>query len=134
MEALGVDAQTRMLVNDKTYVADGHPVVSLHQEVPVAYVAEGLAERLAEGREEFPSTIFEFSLSWPDREIDHSVVEFVPQVVPKRRPAAFPLPLRPGTPYLEMRETHYSETNERVCYSRQIVDDEFVRLKVVRPR
>ena len=133
METLGIDAQTRMLVNDKTYIADGHPVVHLHQEVPVSYVADGLAERLAEGLEEFPSTIFEFSRSWPGREIDHSVVEFVPQVLPKRRPATFPLPLRPGKPYLEMRETHYSETNEPVCYSGQIVDDEFVRLKVVRP-
>ena len=134
VEALRVDAQTQMLVNDKTYIADGHPVVNILQEVPAAYVAEGLAERLIEHREEFPSTIFEFSRSWPDREIDHSVVEFIPRVVPKNTQSTLPLTLRPDTPYLEMRETHYSESNEPVCYSRQIFDDEFVRIKVVRPQ
>lgn len=134
IEALSIDAQTPMLVNDKTYFADGHPVANLRSEVPVPYVADGLAEALAEGREAVPGTIFEFSQSWPDREIDHTVIEFVPQVTPRRRPAAFPLPLPPCTPYLEMRETHYSEANEPVCYTRQIVDDEVVRLKIVRPR
>jgi GntR family transcriptional regulator len=130
--ALGVDASTPFVINEKTYLADGHPAVHLLQEVPAEYVAPGLIDQLTHRKVTHPATIFEFSRSWPGREIDHSVVELVPQVVPSD--GSFPLRVDPGTPYLELRETHYNEGNEPVAFAREAVDDTFVRLRLVRTR
>lgn len=132
MAAIGVDAQTPMVVQDKTLVADGRPAVHLLQEVPLAYVAEETREELAADRFEAPDSIFEFSRQWPGREIDHSVVDLVPDVV--RDGAMFPLDLAVGTPHLVLRETHYSSANNPIAYSREIVDDTLVRLRIVRTR
>lgn len=131
--ALGLDENTPMLINDKVYVADGHPAVHLLQEVPVGHLLPGLADELVARTVPAPDTIFEFSRSWPGREIDHSVVELVPQVVPRSR-VRFPLPMKSGTPYLEMRDTHYSESNEPVAFAREVVDNDYVKLRLVRTR
>jgi GntR family transcriptional regulator len=133
MEALGVDEATRMVVHDKTIVADGRPAVHLLQEVPLEYVGDDVRHKLVTGRRfSIPDTIFEFSRAWPAREIDHSVVELVPAVVPDE--PGFPLTLAPGTPHIVLRETHYSSANEAVAYSREIVDDEMIRFRLVRSR
>ncbi len=133
MTALGVGDDTPMVVHDKTIVADGVPAVHLLQEVPLAYVDDETREILVHGRPFEPAdTIFEFSRSWPGREIDHSVVEIVPAVVPDD--PGFPLTMAPGTPHLVLREIHYSSGNEPVAYSREIVDDSFIRFRIVRSR
>ncbi|SEG91957.1 UTRA domain-containing protein [Thermomonospora echinospora] len=133
MQALGLDAATPMVVHDKTIVADGRPAVHLFQEVPLEYVAEDARRRLTTGRRfDIPDSIFEFSRSWPGREIDHSVVELVPAVVPDD--PDFPLDLAPGTPHIVLREIHYSAANEAVAYSREIVNDELIRFRLVRSR
>lgn len=131
--ALGSGLGDAVVVNEKTYLADGQAAVHLTQEVPLRYVAEDLAEKLLR-QEKFdaPPSIFEFSRFWPGREIDHTVVELVPGVVPRKEP--FPLDLKPGTPFITMRETHYAATNEPVAYATEVVDDRIVRLRLVRPR
>lgn len=135
MEALGLGADTPMVVNDKTYYADGRPAVHLVQEVPLRYVSDDLADRISSGdMTEPPTTIFEFSEYWPGREIDHTVVELVPEVAPRRKGSSLPLPLKSGTPYLALHEIHYSEGNEPIAYSREIVDDGVARLRLVRTR
>lgn len=130
-DALEIDQDTPVLVGDKTYFADGHPAVHLSEETPLTYLPKGVADRLVRGQLRAPGTISEFSRSW-DREIDHSVVELVPGVVP--RDTSFPIRLKPGTAYLELREIHYAEDNGPLTYAREIVDDDFVRLKLVRTR
>lgn len=133
MAALRLGADVPVVVNDKTYYADGRPAVHLLQEVPLAYVADELAGRIGKGENfEHPATIFEFSQFWPGREIDHSVVDLVPEVA--RRGKALPLPLKAGTPYLALHEIHYSEANEPIAYSREIIDGDAVRLRLVRTR
>lgn len=131
--ALGLDPKTEFLVNDKTYFADGRPAVHLCQEVPLSYVPPSLTEGLVAGRATPPATLFEFSASWPKREIDNTVVDMVPAVGPQQR-KGFPLKVKAGTPYLELHETHYSETNEPVAFAREMIDDAIVRLRVVRAR
>ncbi|WP_433443922.1 GntR family transcriptional regulator [Nonomuraea sp. CA-141351] len=133
MAALGVGTSTPMLVHHKTLFADGTPAVHLLQEVPLEYVGEETRRKLAKGHKvEAPDTIFEFSQSWPGREIDHSVVEIVPSVVPEG--AGSPLSMPPGTPHLALREIHYTSGNEPVAYSQEIVDDSFIRFRLVRSR
>ena len=133
MEALGTDLDTPMVVNDKTLFADGHPAVHLLQQVPLSYVAPEVVDKLVKGKPfDTPATIFDFSRLWPGREIDHSIVELVPGVAPKGK--SFPIDLKPGTPYLALQEVHYSDNNEPVAFAREIVNDEYVRLRLVRTR
>jgi GntR family transcriptional regulator len=131
--ALGRDATIEVLVNDKTYSVQGTPVVRFLQEVPLAYVPPDEAQRLVGGEAEAPASIFEWSRSWPGREIDHTVVELVPLVADGDGDLAGGM-IASGTPYLEMRETHYSDRNEPIAYGREVVNDEFVRMRLVRTR
>jgi len=132
MKALGISADVPALVNEKTYFADGSPAVYLVQEVPVDYLEPGLAEQLIDGTTTAPETLFELSRSWPSREIDNSVIELIPSIAGPAEKRA--LKLKPGTPYLELSETHYSERNEPVAFGREAVRDDFVRLRLVRTR
>lgn len=133
VRALGVSETTPMVVHDKTILADGKPAVHLLQEVPLEYVSDDVRRKLVSGRRfDAPDTIFEFSQTWPGREIDHSVVELVPAVATEA--PGFPLNIAPGTPYLVLREVHYSAENHPVAYSQEIVDDELIRFRMVRSR
>lgn len=131
-KALGLGPDTPTVVNDKIYYASGRPAVHLLQEVPHEYVDNDLVNALVRGRRiKAAPTIFEFSQFWPGREIDHSVVELVPSIVPKHD---FPLDMKPGAPYLSLNETHYNENNEPVAYAHEVVNDELVRMRLVRTR
>jgi GntR family transcriptional regulator len=131
--ALEAESGTEVLVNDKTYYANGEPAVHLLQEVPVDHVPAQVVTDLVDGRMDPPGTLFEFSELWPQREIDNTLVEMVPSVAP-RASKDFALKIKPGTPYLELHETHYSETNVPVAFAREMVDNRFVHLRVVRSR
>jgi len=132
--ALGLAEDTKTLLNDKTYLVDDTPAVHLLQEVPLSYVDLPVAEALVAGTSEFPQSIFEFSRSWPAREIDYSVIEIVPQVAAVAGSAGGGLRIGQGTPYIELRETHYTNLNEPIAFAREMVDDSFTRLRLVRTR
>lgn len=132
--ALRLENDTPVLLNDKVYLVSATPAVQLLQEVPLDYVDRPYADDLVAGTVEPPPTIFEFSHSWPGRGIDHSVIELVPSVAGTEGPVGGALPMTAGTPYIEMRETHYSDLNEPVAYGREVVDDSFTRLRLVRTR
>lgn len=129
---LGISAQERVLMNEKTYVADGQPAAYLLQEVPAAYVQPELLAQLVAEETEFPPTIFEFSRFWPNREIDNTMLELVPSIAGEKEQDL--LGLTPGTACLELHETHYSARNEPVAIGTEIVNDKFVRFRLVRTR
>jgi GntR family transcriptional regulator len=132
VEALGVSRDVAMIAQDKTIFAAGRPAVHLLQEVPAEYVREDIRAAIARHETfDFPDTFFGFSTSWPGREIDHSTVELVPSIVGD---GEFPLLMEPGSPYLTLREVHYSLSNEPVAFSREIVDDTMIRFKIVRSK
>lgn len=132
VESLGLSADEPVLMNDKTYLVDGKPAVQLWQEVPVKFLKPGLAEDLVSGRIEPPASIFVLSEQWPGHEIENTVLEMIPTVAPAGRNRV--LGLKAGTPYLELRELHYSELNVPVAYAREAVRDDFVRFRLVRLR
>ncbi|MGC5617139.1 GntR family transcriptional regulator [Georgenia sp. Z1491] len=133
--ALGLGDDAAVVLNEKTIFAAGRPAVLLLQEVPASHVAPATLEAIGEGRwPDQAETIFDFSQHWPGRTIDHSVVELVPQVAPPAKHAARALPVRPGQPYLALHEVHYSDTNEKVAFTREVIDDDLLRLKLVRLR
>jgi GntR family transcriptional regulator len=132
VDALDISRDVAMIVHDKTIFAAGRPAVHLRQEVPAEYVREDVRDEIEQaGTFAFPDTIFDFSVSWPGREIDHSIVELVPSIVGD---GEFPLLMEPGSPYLTLREVHYSLSNEPVAFSREIVDDTMIRFKIVRSK
>lgn len=133
-EALGMKTNAEALVNDKCYSVEGVRVVRFLQEVPLAYVSPRDAEMLVAGEGEPPPTIFEWSRAWQGREIDHSVVELVPRIATEDDDDIARGTIRVGLPYMEMRETHYSDRNAPIAYGREVVNDEFVRLRLVRTR
>ena len=134
-DALGLAPETQTLLNDKSYAVDGTQVVRFLQEVPLSHVPEGSVQALVDGSAPAPPSIFEWSRSWPGREIDHSVVELVPRVLtPDGADDLASGLIAPGRPYLEMRETHYSDRNEPIAYGREVVHDEYVHMRLVRTR
>lgn len=131
--ALRTAPGTRTVLNDKVYLANGKVAVHLRQEVPLEYVSEELAQALLTGRTaDIPDTIFTFSHFWPGREIDHTLVELVPMVAAARDGRR--LAIKVGVSYIALHETHYSESNQPVAYSREAVHPDLVRLRLVRTR
>jgi hypothetical protein len=131
-EALRLPEDTEHILNDKIYSVHGVMVVRFVQEVPLDYVSTTEAQALIENRIPAPSSIFEWSGSWPGREIDHSVVELVPRVAVADPEDVAAGVVDAGKAYIEMRDTHYSERNEPVAYGREAVNDEFMRMRLVR--
>lgn len=127
---LGVDTDTPLIVSAKTFVADGHPAIHISDHIPLQYCAPSLqAQLLAGGDVPVQDSIFEFSKSWPGREIDHTVLELVPSLAPIENTT---LQLDDGTPFVRLLETHYNLNGERVAMSDVHVDDRYVRFNVVR--
>lgn len=133
-EALGLTSTTEVLVNDKVYLVDGVPAVHLLQEIPLSLVDRAEADGLVSGAIAAPPTIFDLSRTWHGGDIDHSVIELVPRVAGVDGPVTGGLRIADGTPYIELRETHYSEHNVPIAFNRSIVDDSFTRFRMVRTR
>ncbi len=115
-------------------VADPVPLVDLHLVVPLEEQSpeadEALQDQLVTGGDvPVQDSIFEFSRSWPGREIDHTVVELIPAVAPV---LGTTLQIEDGTPFMRLMETHYSVSGEPVAMSEVHVDDRYVRFHVVR--
>lgn len=130
VRALKVPANTRMIVTSKTFLADGHPAIHISDQIPLDNCDAATREKLEAGARVLPQdSIFEFSRSWPGKEIDHTVVELIPSVA---RPGNTKLQLEPGTPFMTLLETHYNLGGEPVAVSEVHVDDAYVRFNVVR--
>jgi len=127
---LKVPADTAVIVSAKTFFADGHPAIHISDQIPLHYLAAALQQQFSSG-DEVPvqDSIFEFSRSWPGREIDHTVVEMIPAVASAESTS---LPLDPGTSFMRLLETHYNLAGEPVAMSDVHVDDRYVRFHVVR--
>lgn len=131
--ALNTPAGTRTVLNDKVYVVEGKVAVHLLQEVPLEYVSDELAATLlSDGSFTAPETIFTFSEFWPGRQIDHTLVQLIPKVAIAREKRR--LAIKVGTAYIALHETHYSEDNLPVAFSRESVHPDLVQLRLVRTR
>jgi len=128
---LRIAMDTPVIATDKTFFADGVPAIQIRDQIPLAYVDEEAQRTLREGQSfTYTDSIFEFSRTWPGREIDHAVVEVAARTMPVDD--AIQLSLAPGTPYILLIETHYTAAGEPVAYSEIHVDDAYVRFHIVR--
>ncbi|MGH8963004.1 MAG: GntR family transcriptional regulator [Jatrophihabitantaceae bacterium] len=129
-QILGVPLDSVMVVSAKTFLADKHPAIYIADQIPLAYCAPSLQESLLGGADvPLQDSIFEFSRSWPGREIDHTVVEMIPSVAPA---TGTTLRIPAGRPYMQLLESHYTSIGEAVALSSVHVDDAYVRFQVVR--
>ena len=128
---LRISLDAEVVKSAKTFLADGVAAIFIRDTIPLQYVARETQEALRPGGS-FTSTdsIFAFSKTWPGREIDHAVVEIVPSLIPDG--PEFPLGLPAGSPYILLRETHYTSLGEPVAHTEVHVDDNYVRFRVVR--
>jgi GntR family transcriptional regulator len=130
IRSLKIAPDTAMIVSRKTFVADDHPAIHIADQIPLHYCTPELTEQLLAGAEvPVQDSIFEFSRSWPGREIDHTVVELIPAVAPAENTT---LQIEDGTPFMRLLEVHYTASGEPVALSEVHVDDRFVRFHVVR--
>ena len=133
VRALGVAPDTQMIMTAKSFLADGAPAIYIHDEIPLSIVPAITRERLIAGDADADTgPLFEFSQTWPGREIDHALVELVPSVMPSD--SDLPLDIPPGSPYMVLLETHYTALGEPVAVTEVHVDDRFVRFQIVRHR
>ncbi len=129
-QILGVGLESVMVVSAKTFMADGRPAIYIADEIPLRNCAPSLQESLLAGDAvPLQDSIFEFSRTWPGREIDHTVVEMIPSVAPA---TGTTLQVPAGRPYMQLLESHYTSASEAVALSRVHVDDDYVRFQVVR--
>jgi GntR family transcriptional regulator len=123
-EALGVEPETDCLVVERLLRASGEPVITVADVIPV--------ERLAVAPDAVTAadSSFEFLALNGPAPVDYATSEFIPRVATEERPTG--LRIRPGRPYIEMLETHFSRDHERIAISRVCVDDSLVRLSLLR--
>jgi GntR family transcriptional regulator len=123
-EAIGIEPGTQCLVVDRLLRASGSPVITVADIVPLDKLVVGPdAVRDA-------STTFEFLEANGVASVDYATSEFVPRMATNRRPEG--LTLEPGTPYIELVETHFSLDHEPIALSRVCVDDSLVRFSLLR--
>jgi DNA-binding GntR family transcriptional regulator len=123
-EAMGVEPGTPCLVVRRLLRASGAPVITVTDVVPV--------ERLPAPLEDVvdADTTFDFLEANRVATIDYATSEFIPRVARGTEPEG--LEIEPGTPYIELLETHFTHDHERIAISRICVDDSVVRLSLLR--
>lgn len=113
-----------VLVVRRLLRADGRPVISVTDVVPVEELAVDPA-RVSQA-----TSTFAFLRANADAAIDYATTEFVPRVAGEGTPEG--LKLAPGTPFIELHETHFSADHERIALSVVCVVDPLVRLSLLR--
>jgi GntR family transcriptional regulator len=123
-EALGVDADAECLVVGRVLRADGRPVITVVDIVPLAQLAVAPADVV-----DFDST-FDFLAANGVAAVDYATSDFIPRVASAGRPEGLDIP--PGAPYIELVETHFDRGHGRIAVSRVSVDDSRVRFSLLR--
>lgn len=112
------------LVVERLLRADGEPVVTISDAVPVPLL-EGPVDALSD-----EESTFAFIARNTQATVDHSVLELVPSVATDDRPPYLGLPA--GIPYAELREVLFSPAGDAVAFSRIHVDVRRIRLTLAR--
>jgi GntR family transcriptional regulator len=112
-EPLGVEPGTESVLAERLLRADGDPVITVVDVVPL----ERLATSHGDIRE--AETTFAFLTANGAEPVDYAISEFIPRVAD-------------GRPYIELLETHFTEDARPIAISRVSVDDSLVRLSLIR--
>jgi GntR family transcriptional regulator len=122
--ALGVGADEPCVVVDRLLFADGEPVISVRDAVPVA----GLAVPV--GTVDPGDSTFALIAGSCPAPVDYATTDITPRVAADGEPSG--LLVRAGEAYVELLETHHSREHDVVGVSLVRVDPSRVRLSFVR--
>lgn len=123
-ESLAVEPGTACLVVGRLLRADGEPVITVVDVVPVALLAVE-PDAVADA-----DSTFAFLAANGVEAVEYATSEVIPRVATAGTPAG--LDLGAGTPYIELLETHFSSDHRRIALSRVSVDDSRVRFSLLR--
>lgn len=123
-DALGIVPGADVLVVDRLLRAGGDPVIAITDVIPLARL------RVTPDAVTEADTTFAFLAANGVEGIDYATTDFVPRVATDTSPPG--LRLVAGTPYIELRELHFSREHERLALSVVGVDDSLVRLSMLR--
>jgi GntR family transcriptional regulator len=127
---LDLAEDARVIRSAKTLTADGTPAIWISDEIPLDVCSPAVQQVLLDAQDlSVPDSIFEFSKTWPDGEIDHTVIELTPAAAAAHDDT---LVLADGTPFMRMLETHYRFDGRPLALSEVHVDDRYVRFAIVR--
>jgi GntR family transcriptional regulator len=123
-EPLGVEPDTACLLVERLLRAGGEPVIRVSDAIPLERL------RVAPSELQEADSTFTFVARNCVAPIDYATAELVPRVAGASDPTG--LGLRPGVPYVELVEAHFSRDHEPIAFSRVSVDDRYVRLSLLR--
>jgi DNA-binding GntR family transcriptional regulator len=122
--ALGVEPGAPCVFVDRLLRADGRPVIAVRDVVPL--------ERLRVAPAEIgpADSTFDFLAHDGVASAAYATSEIVPLVAESGEPRGLRIPA--GRSYVELRETLFSADHERIAFSSVAVDDDVVRLSLLR--
>ena len=122
--ALNVAPRAAVYEVSRLFVASGKPAVwAINYLAAELFASEPTDQELAQS----PFDMGDLLTGGP---VDHAVVELVPAKADAAVVAQ--LELKPGEPYLLLKETHYSDTGLTLGFSFIHVNDHFVRFRLYR--
>jgi DNA-binding GntR family transcriptional regulator len=123
-KALELEIGADCLEVELRLLADGDPVITIVDYIPMSQL-----DRLPADVEGSDST-FAFVAVNCKQPVEYATTDIVPRMATAKSPAG--LDIKPSTPYVELRETHFSAAGEPIAYSRVSVNDAIVRFTLVR--
>jgi GntR family transcriptional regulator len=121
---LQIASGAAILIVRRLLRADGRPVIAITDVIPVEELT------VDPGRVSDAPSTFAFLQINAGAVIDYATSEIVPRVATGTEPEE--LELAAGTPYIELREIHFSADHERIALSMVSVVDAMVRLSLLR--
>jgi len=121
---LGVEPGEEVLRVLRLLRADGEPVISITDVVPVRRLTVPISRLRAS------ETTFDFLEANADTVVEYAMTEIVPLVATATEPAG--LEMGRGTPFIQLHEIAFNAAHERVALSVVCVVDRLVRLSLLR--
>jgi len=122
--ALGISDGEPVAIARRLLRADGQPVITVTDIVAVSRLTVPANEIRG------ADTTFDFLTRNASTEVDYAITELIPRVATAAQPKG--LGLTRGTPFIELRETHFDLSQARVALSVVCVVDRLVRLAILR--
>jgi GntR family transcriptional regulator len=124
VKALGVAKGSPIYEISRLFKASGQPALWLVNHIPAELFADPPTDQ------QLAQSPFDMGDLLKGGPVDHAVVELVPRKATGE--VAQRLAMKPGEPYLLLRETHYSEGGALLGFSLVHVNDRFVRFRLYR--
>ena len=126
IEALGLDADDRVLVIEKLFLEDEDPVIFTVNHIPIGILDD------ADYTEDEVSPLYEFLERRCNRALAYYLSDIVPLAL--EPDVASRLGVAPGTPAISFDEVGFDKGNEPIVRSTSYFRDDLLRFRLIRRR